>query len=73
MAELSSIGNSANQLSNLGQGAVGSNLAGLTGSNPVPKFKPGTVIECPSLVIDENGVAWWVNPQNVLIRRAEPR
>lgn len=27
-----------------------------------PDFKPNTVISEPSLVVDELGKAWWVNP-----------
>lgn len=34
-----------------------------------PRFLQGTVITTRSLVTDENGVAWWVDPDKRLVER----
>ena len=35
-----------------------------------PRFHPLTVVSTPSLVVDVNGVAWWVDTEHNSIRKA---
>jgi hypothetical protein len=34
-----------------------------------PAFRPDTVVVGPCMVVDRNGVAWWVNPGARTIKR----
>lgn len=38
----------------------------------LPRFSIGTVISTPSLVVDGNGVSWWVDPFKGTVARVEP-
>jgi hypothetical protein len=40
---------------------------------PAPNFAPGQVISTDSLVVDRNGVAWFVSPGSRLLVHAETR
>lgn len=35
----------------------------------MPVFNPGAVFSYASLVVDEHGIAWWVDPQTRRIER----
>lgn len=35
-----------------------------------PRFSPGTHVLSPALVVDESGVAWWVDPEAKKIESA---
>ena len=37
-----------------------------------PKFKAGTVFDKYALAIDEDGIAWWIDPEAHLVNRAYP-
>jgi hypothetical protein len=34
-----------------------------------PQFQPGTMVTTESMIVDSNGVAWWVRPDSMAIRR----
>lgn len=40
---------------------------------PAPNFAPGQVISTESLVVDRNGVAWFVSPSSRQLVHAETR
>ena len=38
-----------------------------------PNFLTSTQVVTPALVVDQNGISWWVDPINEVIRRAVPK
>lgn len=36
-----------------------------------PNFQPGQMVMSASLVVDANGVAWWVDPDKCYIARVD--
>ena len=36
-----------------------------------PRLQPGTMIRDACLVVDSDGVAWWVDPQTQTVKRLE--
>lgn len=51
---------------------VGPMLQTMSGERP--HFTNGTVVaDQPALVVDIGGTAWWVDPQNQTIKRADAR
>lgn len=36
-----------------------------------PSFLPGTQITCVSMVVDQYGTAWWVDPESRTIKHAD--
>jgi len=41
-----------------------------SGETQQPRFHPMTVVSCPSMVVDANGVAWWIDTEHNSIRKA---
>ena len=41
-------------------------------ARPIPKFLPGAYTAGDSLIVDSEGVAWWVRPGAMIMMKAEP-